>query len=102
MNHDALEDERLATLADLLKECDTQDNRTARVAAIGLVEMLLHFTAEYAPDGDLSRFSPQSIASALDWEGDADFLIQAFRQAGYLTPGNSFDEWEFLSEWSDA
>ncbi len=102
MNHDAIEDERLVTLADLLTTCETQDNRTARVSAIGLVETLLHFTAEYAPDGDLSGFSAKSIAGAMDWEGDADFLLHAFREAGYLTQANNFENWELLSEWSDA
>lgn len=40
-----------------------------RPTAIGYLEMLWHFTAKYAPQGDIGRYSDHRIEAALDWFG---------------------------------
>jgi hypothetical protein len=100
VNSQAFQDERIDALAKLLQE--RADMKHGRADAVGLVELLLHFTAQHAPDGDLSRFSAQSVAHGVDWEGDADMLLTVFEDAGYLKPGRFFEGWERMSEWSDA
>jgi hypothetical protein len=35
--------------------------------AVGLLELLWHFTAKYAPQGDIGRYSDKQIAAALHW-----------------------------------
>jgi hypothetical protein len=40
-----------------------------RPTAIGLLEMLWHFTAKYAPQGDIGRFSDARIEAGMDWGG---------------------------------
>ena len=55
-----------------------------RYAAVGLLESLWHFTAMYAPSGDLSRYSNMAIALAVDWRGDADKLFDVLVQERWL------------------
>lgn len=38
-----------------------------RYAAVGLLEMLWHFTAEFAPQGDIGRYTDEHIATACGW-----------------------------------
>lgn len=49
----------------------------ARYAAVGLLESLWHWAAQYAKDGDISRYPVAVIASVLGWDGDADALLAA-------------------------
>ena len=46
-------------LCELLK-CD-------RPTAIGYLELLWHFAAKYAPQGDIGKYSDERIEAALDW-----------------------------------
>ena len=48
-----------------------------RVHAVGLLEMLFHFTAQYAPEGDIGRYADKRIAAALDWCGSVSKLIDS-------------------------
>jgi hypothetical protein len=52
--------------------------------AVGLLEMLWHFTARYAPIGDIGKWSDSVIANRLDWREDQSRLIQAFVATGWL------------------
>lgn len=52
--------------------------------AVGLLEMLWHFTAAYAPRGDVGRFSDEQIARAVGWDGEAPDLVAALAAAGFL------------------
>ena len=46
--------------------------------APGILETLWHWAAEYCPEGDIGRYSNETIARAIGWrEEDADRLIQA-------------------------
>ncbi len=54
-----------------------------RREAVGVVELLLHYTARFAPLGDIGKWTDQAIAKACDWP-NADDLIAALRGAGWL------------------
>jgi len=54
-------------------------------AAVGLLEMLWHFTADYAPEGDVGRYSNADIANKVDWDHKrADMLIVALLAEQWL------------------
>lgn len=36
--------------------------------AVGILEMLWHFTAKYAPQGDIGKYTDKAIAAAVDWQ----------------------------------
>lgn len=55
-----------------------------RYQAVGLLESLWHFAAQYAKRGDVGRWENTAIGTALDWKGDPDALMQAFISSGYL------------------
>ena len=96
MNSRAFNDPRLNALADELREAGMRF-----VDAVGLLELMLHFVAEFAPDGDLTRFTTPSIARGVDWPGDPGLLLAAFRRAGYVSAAGRFDDWGELVEWRD-
>jgi hypothetical protein len=52
--------------------------------AVGVLECLWHFAAQYARQGDIGRFSDEQIARAIGWEGDAGQLVVALVRAGWL------------------
>lgn len=56
--------------------------------AVGLVTTLSQITTESAADGDIGRFSNADIAVALEWEHDADALIDAFVECGWIDRDN--------------
>jgi hypothetical protein len=58
--------------------------KTQRHSAIGILELLWHFTAEFAHEGDIGRYPDSAIASALDWSGDSTVLIQSLVDSGWL------------------
>ena len=58
--------------------------KTKRHSAVGLLEMLWHFAAEFAHEGDIGKFSDASIAAALDWDGASSILIDALIETGWV------------------
>jgi hypothetical protein len=56
----------------------------SHVVGVGLLELLWHFTAQYAPVGDIGRWSNARIAAAIHWPGDPDALIAALVKTGWL------------------
>ena len=46
--------------------------------------MMWHFTAEYAPQGDLGRFNNRQIARGMEWKRSADKLVEALIDCGWL------------------
>jgi len=54
------------------------------VTALGHLELLFHFTAQYAPEGNIGRYSEKRIAAALEWSGKPSHLINALVAAGWL------------------
>ena len=57
-----------------------------RVHAIGILELLFHFASQYAPEGDVGRYSDKRIAAALDWGGAPGKLVAALVESGWLDP----------------
>ena len=55
-----------------------------RFAAVGLLEMLFHVAAQYAPEGDIGRYSDKRIAGALAWEGNSQKLLSALVATGWV------------------
>lgn len=52
--------------------------------AIGYLELLWHFTAQFAPQGDIGRYSIKRIEAALDWHGRSGALVQALLDSGWI------------------
>ena len=61
-----------------------EELKIKRPTAIGYLELLWHFTATYAPDGDLGRFSHRRIEAAVDWTGASGRLVLALIKVGWL------------------
>jgi hypothetical protein len=55
--------------------------------AVGLLEMLFHFAAEFTPEGDIGRYPDETIAEALAWAGEVPRLIQALTTTGWIEVG---------------
>jgi hypothetical protein len=56
-----------------------------RYQAVGLLELLWHFTAAYCPQGDVGRRTNAQIAAFLDWPAaEADRLVEALVSCGWL------------------
>lgn len=54
---------------------------------VGILEMLWHFTAAFAPQGDVGKWRDDQIAKACDWPiEDAATLIRCLEEAGFLDP----------------
>ena len=51
---------------------------------IGHLHMLWWWALEYAQDGDLTKCDVEDIAIAMDWQGDAQELINALVDVGFL------------------
>lgn len=52
--------------------------------AVGILEKLWHWTAKYAPDGSLSKYSSSEIARGIGWRGDPMVLMSALIQARWI------------------
>ncbi len=53
-------------------------------SAVGILELLWHFTAEFSPRGDIGRHSDIAISNACGWRGKPDKLITALVQSGWI------------------
>ncbi len=51
---------------------------------VGLLELLWHFTARYAPEGDIGRWPDAAIEGGCSWEGESGALIAALLACGWL------------------
>lgn len=52
--------------------------------AVGYLELLFHFTAEFAPQGDIGRYDDARIEAALHWRGKRGALLEALKTAGWV------------------
>jgi hypothetical protein len=65
----------------------TTATNTRKSPNVGLLELLFHFTAQYAAAGDIGRFPDDRIEGALFWAGRCckpGTLIQAMIAAGWI------------------
>lgn len=60
--------------------------KVRRVTAIGHLELLFHFTSQYAPQGNIGKFSDKRIAAALDWHKRPEIIIDALVSTGWVDP----------------
>lgn len=67
---------KLYALAEALK--------IRRPVAVGYLELLFHFTAQYCPRGDIGRYDDKRIAAGLDWCGKPALLVDALVATGWL------------------
>jgi hypothetical protein len=59
--------------------------------AVGILESLWHFTARYAPRGDVGKFPDRAIAAAMGWRLEkAEALILGLIDAGWLEKHDDF------------
>ena len=52
--------------------------------AVGYLELLWHFTAEFAPRGDIGKFDDDRIEAAMDWHGKRGRLISALIDSKWI------------------
>jgi hypothetical protein len=52
--------------------------------AVGYLELLWHFAAEFAPQGDIGRFSDERIEGGIHWSGPSGKLISALIESGWI------------------
>jgi len=60
-----------------------------RPLAVGYVELLIHGTAQYAPQGDIGKFSDKRIAAMVDYPGKPEKLIAGLLQTGWIDRDSS-------------
>ena len=81
------DDARLAALVTILARRPNSEPRLSyRTQAVGIVVSVMQWTAYNAPAGDLSVFAPQVLAAAIEWQDDADELIDHLQESGFLEP----------------
>jgi hypothetical protein len=73
-----------------------------QILMVGHLHYFWWWCVDYAPTGDLSRFSSLQIAKGAEWTGDHEKFVQALKEAGFLdaTPeGFSVHDWlDFCGE----
>lgn len=71
----------------------------SRPEAIGFLQLLWDFTAEYAIQGDIGKHSNGSISKACDWTGNPDDFVRALVESGWM---DEDDEYRLLvHDWAD-
>jgi len=59
--------------------------------AVGYLELLWHFTAEFAPQGDIGKYDDKRIAAGLHWPGRTpSTLIEALTKSGWIDLRDDF------------
>ena len=56
----------------------------AKWEAVGILDTLFNFTAQYCPDGFIGKWKNEEIAVFLDYKGDCDELFTALVESEYL------------------
>ena len=68
----------------------------SRPTAIGHLHYVWWWALDYAPDGDVSRYTPAVLAIAAEWDGDPEMFVGALASAGFIDL-----EPMRLHDWSD-
>src|SRR4051812_40196140 len=55
-----------------------------RREAIGLLDLLWDWAVDYAPSGDIGKWTNGVIAGAIEWPGDADELVGHLVGIGWI------------------
>ncbi|TWU39150.1 hypothetical protein Q31b_42350 [Novipirellula aureliae] len=56
----------------------------SRYCTVGVLESLWMMASQFTDDGDLSRFCADDISAYIDWPGDAEQLVDALVDCGWL------------------
>jgi hypothetical protein len=67
-------------LGDLMEALQIKE----RALAVGYLELLWHFAAEFAPQGDIGKYSDSRIEAAMDWHGKRGRLVEALTTSRWL------------------
>lgn len=67
--------------------------------AAGLLETLWSITSQNTPDGAIGRLANEDIAAAIEWSGDADALVDALVDSGWVDRDDEFRL--IVHDWSD-
>jgi len=61
-------------------------------SAVGIMEMLWHYTAQNTPEGDIGSVPDREIASAVDWPSPrkAEVLVSALVETGWLDRNETY------------
>lgn len=70
-----------------------------RAAAIGYVQLLIDWVADYAIQGDVGKWPNGAIAMGCDWQGDPDEFVSALVEARWLKEDDSCRL--YLNDWPD-
>ncbi|MEK5089738.1 hypothetical protein MKY98_23025 [Paenibacillus sp. FSL M8-0228] len=65
-------------------------------AAVGHLHMFWWWAMDFAQDGDISRYGPDDIADAIEWDGDSVQLYTALVEAGFIDEteaGREIHDW---------
>lgn len=58
--------------------------------AVGILDMLLDYAADYAPQGNIGKVSNVAIAGACMWTSDPDDLVSALVASGWLDQSTKY------------
>ena len=58
-------------------------------AAVGVLECLWHFTADFVPDGGIGRYPDDMISRKIGWQKEPSALIHGLVKAGFLDPSEN-------------
>lgn len=67
--------------------------------AVGIMEMLWHYTGMHTPEGDIGSVSDAEIANAVGWEKKPDRLINALVQSNWVERHESYRL--IIHDWPD-
>lgn len=65
---------------------------------VGILHFFWHWAVKYAEDGDITKFSAEDIADAIQFDGDADKLITALIESGFV---DELDDQRVIHDWFD-
>jgi hypothetical protein len=96
MKREASEHPKLIEFVDALEQLEVPH---AKAVAKGVLEGLWHFTARYAPGGDVGRFGDKAIARACGWDGEPEALIGMLVESGWIDRED--DHRLVVHDWAD-
>lgn len=67
-------------------------------AAVGHLHYLWWWALDFAQDGVLDKYDAEDIADAMQWEGDADQLVEALLSSGYI---DDTDDGLVIHDWAE-
>ena len=67
-------------------------------AAVGHLHYLWWWALDFAQDGVLDKYDAEDIADAMQWDGDADQLVEALLSSGYI---DETDDGLVIHDWGE-